>query len=141
MPAGPPLPRFLRRLERQKPDLVFNLLEGFGGDSDGESFGTALLELAGIPSTGCPPLAQALGRRKAATKRMLIGAGVPTAAYAVAATEAEAEAAARAVALPAIVKPEAEDASLGLDESSVVGSREDLIAQVLRVCERYGGSP
>ena len=138
-PAGPPLHRLLRRLDRQRPDLIFNLLEGFAGDSDGESHGTALLELMGFPYTGCPPLAQALGRRKAATKRILIGHGLPTAPFAVASDDLEAESAARSVPLPAIVKPEAEDASLGLDSSSVAFSLENVLAKARKVRERHGG--
>ena len=38
--------------------MVFNLIEGFNGSSGGESRVTGLLDLLGLPYTGCPPEAQ-----------------------------------------------------------------------------------
>ena len=66
-----------RRLTRQEPDVVFNLIEGFGGSSGGEAWVTALLELLGLPYTGCPPEALALCRRKGRTKACCWGPGCP----------------------------------------------------------------
>lgn len=135
MAARPPLARVVRSLERRKPDLVFNLVEGFGGRSGGEAWLTGLLELFRLPYTGCPPEAQGLCRRKAATKRLLLGAGLPTAGFAVVASARDLPDAERL--LPAFVKPEAEDASLGIDQQSVVRTPEELRAQALRLIATY----
>src|SRR5439155_5215491 len=62
--ARPPVARLLRSLSRQKPDVVVNLIEGFGGRSGGEAWVTSLLEMIGLPYTGCPPEAQGLCRHK-----------------------------------------------------------------------------
>jgi D-alanine-D-alanine ligase len=135
-PARPPVARLIRALERRKPDVVFNLSEGFGGRSGGEAWLTSLLELLRLPYTGCPPEAQGLCRQKAATKRLLIGAGLPTAPFALVESARDCDAA--QVVLPAIVKPEAEDASLGIDQRSVALSGDELLAQVVRVAASHG---
>ena len=62
--------------------MVFNLIEGFGGSSAGEARVTALLELMGLPYTGCPSEAQALCHSKGQTKAILRGLGLPTAPFA-----------------------------------------------------------
>src|SRR5436190_18629857 len=49
--------RFVRQIEARKPDLVFNLCEGFGELSSGEYCVAGLLELLGVPYTGSGPFA------------------------------------------------------------------------------------
>jgi D-alanine-D-alanine ligase len=83
LPASPPVGRVLGQLANPAPDVVFNLIEGFGGSSGGEARVTGLLELLGLPYTGCPPEAQSLCHSKAKTKALLKGMGLPTAPFAV----------------------------------------------------------
>ena len=135
MGIGPPLPRVVRRLENQRPDAVFNLIEGFGGDSAGEARVTALLELMGLPYTGCPPVAQAVCRSKATAKALLRGSGLPTApAVRVGPGDPIPE---WGWSGPVLVKPEAEDASLGIDQSSVVTDPADLPDRVARLRSEF----
>ncbi len=134
--ARPPVARLVRSLAKRGPDVVFNLIEGFGGLSGGEARITSLLELMNLPYTGCPPEAQALGRSKSSTKALLIGSGLPTAPFwSVAPGD-------RLPLAPwpgtVIVKPESEDASLGIDQESVVDSPEKLEAQVERLRVAHG---
>jgi D-alanine-D-alanine ligase len=134
--ARPPVARLVRSLARKRPDVVFNLIEGFGGKSGGEARITSLLELLGLPYTGCPPLAQAIGREKGRAKALLFGSGLPTAPFWVVGPGG-------ALPLdpwngPVIVKPEAEDASLGIDQSSVIADPKGLARQVERVRAAYG---
>lgn len=134
--ARPPAQRLVNSLVKKHPDLVFNLIEGFGGHSGGEAHVTSLLELMGIPYTGCPPEAQSLGRNKARTKALLLGSGLPTAPFwAVGPGEL----------LPIdpwpgtlIIKPESEDASLGIDQSSVVVAAWNLAPRVQKLREAHG---
>jgi D-alanine-D-alanine ligase len=135
MAARPPVARLVRRLTRQAPDAVFNLVETFGGHSGGEAWAAALLELLGLPYTGCPPEALALCRHKGRTKALLLGSGLPTAPFAVL---GPGERWPRAWEGPVIVKPEAEDASLGIDQQSIVTAPEELDARVARVRAGYG---
>ncbi len=138
VPAAPPVGRVLEALAGPIPDVVFNLIEGFGGWSGGEAWITGMLELLGLPYTGCPPEAQSLCRSKGRTKAMLRGSGLPTAPSAVARPGG-------AVPVwdgpwPVIVKPESEDASLGIDGSSVVGSPGSMVEAVARIRGRHGGA-
>jgi len=137
VPAAPPIGMVLGRLANPAPKVVFNLVEGFAGSSIGEAHVTGLLELLGLAYTGCPPSAQALCHSKARTKALLRGFGLPTAPFAVA---REGEPVPRWDGpWPAIVKPEAEDASLGIDQASVVESPEQIVEGVARLRVRHGG--
>ncbi len=117
--------------------MVFNLVEGFADSGAGATRITAFFELMGIPCTGCP--SEALGRclEKGRAKTLLRGAGLPTASFLVVANR-------QAVPSwngpwPVFVKPDAEDASLGIDQTSVVNNQEALDEQVARLHTRYGG--
>lgn len=134
--AKAPAQRLVNRLVKTHPDLVFNLIEGFAGHSGGEAHVTSLLELMRVPYTGCPPEAQALGRHKAMTKRLLAGSGLPTARF----WSVE-----KGDPLPidpwpgtVFVKPESEDASLGISQDSVVSSPDDLARRVDQVLADHG---
>ena len=137
LPASPPIGKVLGQLSNPSPDVVFNLIEGFGGSSDGEAHVSGLLELLGLPYTGCPPEAQSLCHSKARTKALLKGLGLPTAPFAVARTG---EPIPRWDGpWPALLKPEAEDASLGIDQASVVRSAEAIVEGVARLRVSHGG--
>jgi D-alanine-D-alanine ligase len=134
--AGPPVSGLVSDLTEARPDLVFNLIEGFGGRSGGEAQVTALLELLGLPYTGCPSEAQALCHRKGATKALLLGNGLPTAPFLV--LEPGDPIPSLSWLGPAMVKPEAEDASLGIDQGSVVSSPAELATRVAELQKAYG---
>jgi D-alanine-D-alanine ligase len=134
--ARAPAQRLVNLLVKTHPDLVFNLIEGFAGRSGGEAHVTSLLELMRIPYTGCPPEAQALGRRKAMTKRLLAGSGLPTARF----WSVDAEDPLPIDPWPGtlFVKPESEDASLGISQDSVVTSPDELARRVEIVRNDHG---
>jgi D-alanine-D-alanine ligase len=137
LPASPPIGKVLGQLANPSPDVVFNLIEGFAGSSGGEAHVTGMLELLGLPYTGCPPEAQALCHSKAKTKAVLQGMGLPTARFAVVRSD---EPIPRYPGpWPTILKPEAEDASLGIDQSSVADSPEAIVEGVARLRVSHGG--
>jgi D-alanine-D-alanine ligase len=136
LPVSLPIGKVLGKLANPAPDVVFNLVEGFGGGSIGEAHVSGLLELLGLAYTGCPPEAQALCQSKAKTKALLKGLGLPTAPFAVVRSG---EPIPRwAGPWPVLLKPEAEDASLGIDQSSVVRTAEAIVEGVARLRVRYG---
>jgi D-alanine-D-alanine ligase len=136
LPASPPIGKVLGKLANPVPDVVFNLVEGFGGSSIGEAHVTGLLELLGLAYTGCPPEAQSLCHSKAKTKALLKGLGLPTAHFAVVRSG---EPVPRwDGGWPVLLKPEAEDASLGIDQSSVVRTAEAIVEGVARLRVRHG---
>ena len=58
--------------------MVFNLCESIDGVASLEPLLPMLLERAGFPYTGSPPLTLGLARAKHRAKDVLRGAGVPT---------------------------------------------------------------
>ena len=54
---GPDLAEVMAHLEKQKPDLVFNLCESLSGNTANEPLVPAMLDLLGIPYTGANALA------------------------------------------------------------------------------------
>ena len=157
VPAAPPIGRVVEALGAGRFAAVFNLIEGFGGHSGGEAYLTGLLELLAIPYTGCPPEAQALCRQKGRTKALLLGSGLPTAAFVILEpgddptlvgwferssahlhTDGGPSCARTALQGTLVVKPESEDGSLGIDQGSVVTDQESLRERVEQVRARYG---
>ena len=94
-----------------------------------------LLNWLDVPYTGCPVEAMVLGRDKVRTKHLLRGAGLPTAEFIV--VEAI-ESMQLPQSWPVIVKPAGTDASIGIDQASVVKTVDDLRKQVESVRRRYG---
>jgi D-alanine-D-alanine ligase len=137
--AGAAADELLSRLRGAAADVVVNLCEGFAGASAGEAHVASLLELAGVSYTGSGPECLSLVRDKARTKWLLAGAGVATPEFAVVDRSAGLAGAEALLRLgPAIVKPAAEDASLGITPASVVADAEALARQVELVHARYG---
>src|SRR5688572_33475101 len=69
-------------LRREKPDLVFNLAESFGGKSALESNVAALLNLLGLRYTGSSPAVLMLAGDKILAKKILSFHGIRTAQFA-----------------------------------------------------------
>ncbi len=113
--------------------LVFNLCENLGGRAEDEPKVPALLEQIGFHYTGSPAPTLATCLNKAYTKALLAQRQVPTAPYQVFYHADEPV----AVPLPAIVKPQAQDASIGIDRSSVVHDEYALRQRIEYILETY----
>jgi len=128
---------------RAHPDgIVFNLCESFRGSNLAHMNMPALLELLGVAYTGSGPLTCGLTTHKSLTKALLAGLGLPTPRGLMIEREpgfttlpAEPR-----LTWPLIVKPAFEDASVGIDEASVVDDAAALRARVEYVHDRYGQS-
>ncbi|OGU00947.1 MAG: hypothetical protein A2W29_08265 [Gemmatimonadetes bacterium RBG_16_66_8] len=131
-----PVGHGLKWLERaRRADLVFNLCEGIGGVSRYETYVAATLELTGVPFTGAGAWTITICHDKPVVNTLLQSADVPIPRWCVPATD-------RLPAdfpLPAIVKPAAEDASVGIDQGSVVTTRRTLRARVAQLAAQYDG--
>jgi D-alanine-D-alanine ligase len=98
---------------------VFNLVESVGGQGQWIHLAPSLLDSLGLRYTGAPADAMFLSSHKLWTKRLLVGARIPTPAWV--------EVDGRSGGLPLfpqryIVKSVWEDASLGLGDDSVVSA-------------------
>jgi D-alanine-D-alanine ligase len=110
---------------------VWIALHGRGGE-DGTLQG--LLEFLGLPYTGSGVLGSAIGMDKLRTKRLLHGAGLPTARYGVLRDESDLAETIDQLGLPLMVKPATEGSSIGM---SKVERAEDL-APAWQLAARYG---
>lgn len=125
-----------RAVAERRPDAVFNLFEGLASQTETEVTLAGTLDWLGVPYTGSPPVALAIGRDKVRTKHLLAGAGLPTppcrVVHGLPAPEWDAP-------FPRIVKPACQDASVGIEQGSVVTTHAQMEARVAWVLERYGG--
>ena len=133
---GSEIAPFVATLEAARPDLVFNLCEGFWGESGRELHLAALFELLHLPHSGSPALTLGLTQNKALTKDLLIRHGLPTPSYLLVQPGAELPAP-FPLQWPVIVKPSLEDASLGITCESVVSDEKSLRMRVRYIHERY----
>lgn len=120
-----------------KPDVIFNLFEGLADWGETETFVVSILEWLGIPFTGCPVLPTVLARNKPLAKQAMLGAGIPTARFAVIERLPAPD---LPLKWPVIVKPSNQDASVGIDQASVVSDAASLTNRVEYLLARYGGS-
>lgn len=127
----------LAGLQAAGPDAVFNFYEGTAQWGLAEAYVSGVLELLRLPYTGSPTQPLLLCRSKPLTKRLLAGAGLPTAPYFVV---EDGPVPACPLKWPVIVKPGAEDASVGIDQNSVVTNQKQLEDRVEYLRARYGPS-
>ncbi|HEU4566290.1 MAG TPA: hypothetical protein VFS05_16625 [Gemmatimonadaceae bacterium] len=125
--------RWVERVRRGKFDLAFNLCEGIDGVAHLEPAVVAALELLELPYTGASSWTTSLCLRKPLVNGMLDRLGLPVPRFAV----ARRGGALPSVGFPAICKPAAEDASLGVEQRSVVRTTARLAERVAAMHERW----
>jgi D-alanine-D-alanine ligase len=125
----------LRGLRKARPDVVFNLFEGLGDWGETEAYAVGLVEWLGIPYTGCPLQPTVLARNKPLAKKLFVGARLPTAA---AVTIDELPLTELPLTWPIILKPATQDASIGIDQGSVVTSLDSLQERAAYLLDTYG---
>jgi D-alanine-D-alanine ligase len=119
----------------RRPDVVFNLFEGLADFGETEAYVAGVLEWLELPFTGCPYQTLCLARGKHVTKRLLTGSGLPTPRFFVV-EDLPIENC--PLDWPVIVKPATQDASVGVDQSSVVTDHDRLNERVAYLLESYG---
>jgi len=122
-------------VEEWKPDIVFNLLEEFHGESLYAQNVVGLLELLRVPYTGCNPRGMMLARGKDLSKKLLKYHRVPAPAFAVFPIGKKVRRPGR-LKFPLIVKSLWEDASLGIAQASIVDTDEKLAERVAFIHKR-----
>jgi D-alanine-D-alanine ligase len=125
----------LHGLRTARPQAVFNLFEGTGDDGNTEAYVAGLLEWLGIPFTGSSCRTLSVARSKPLTKALLQGAGLPTPGFQVIDKLPMPEC---LLDWPVIIKPATQDASVGLDQGSVVTDQVRLQERVALLLQSYG---
>src|SRR5687768_12507755 len=121
--------KLLRGLRRRAPELVFNLLEMFGQNILGDVGVNGLLDLLGVPYTGCGPGEAYLQQDKALAKKLLAFDQIRYPDFAVFAADSTIETGGN-LRPPLFVKPLRADASIGIDEGSFVRTTTELMNRV-----------
>ena len=123
-------------LGRERPDAIFNCCESVRGNAALEMSVAALFDLLGIAYTGSPALTLGLAVDKGVAKALFQAAGVPTPAAVAVRAPADLDQLITPP-FPLIVKPLAEDASIGIDSASVVCDRAALVERVRFICSAF----
>lgn len=131
--------RVWQAIQPRENTVVFNLVEAPPGAPQLQPASAAVLELLGVPFTGSRSSALWLTTDKLATRAMLASHGIAVAPGGrIWSDSAEILG---VVPPPWIIKPGWEDASVGLDGSPVVFTREEAIAKTRELERRFAGQP
>jgi D-alanine-D-alanine ligase len=129
---------FAAELAGSAPDVVFNLVESFGGQASLAGVAPAMCRRAHVACTGSGEGALAAAADKAMASRLMAAAGIPV-------PENAGLSDLRRGRFPGpgayIVKSRFEDASLGLDDDCVVDAEgpSELLREMERLAPRMGG--
>src|SRR4051812_11614315 len=118
--------KWIEKLRKGKFDMAFNMCEGIDGIAALESAVISVLELFKIPFTGASSYTTAVCLRKPVINGLLEKNGLPIPRFAAIRRGDPLV----SVGFPAIVKPAAEDASLGVEQRSVVKNMRQLAERV-----------
>jgi D-alanine-D-alanine ligase len=126
-------PADILKLSEVCPDVIFNLCEGFRGKAYHEMHLAGVWELLDIPYTGNTSLTLGLAQDKVLTKKLLESRKIPTPLYQVFSKPPENT----FMEYPLIVKPASEDASLGINQDSVIHDFKSLQDRVRILSRKY----
>lgn len=126
----------LDRLASFRPDVVFNLADQFRNNRAFDQNIAAVLELQGVPFTGCGSATLAVCKHKALSKDVVarLGVAVPRSCVVLRGRRAPSDS---ALPFPMLVKPLREEASLGIAQASLVRSPAALRARVRHIHRAY----
>ncbi len=124
-------------LKNTKPDLIFNLVEGLGDQAIHEMHVAGIYEVLGIPYTGSGPLTLGTCLNKARTKEILTYHHLPTPKFFFCTQLSQVNADDLELKFPMIVKPAREDASVGIDNNSIIETMTALKRRVKHIFDHF----
>lgn len=128
-------PELLDSLRIDRPDVVFNIAEGWQGRAR-EALVPAVLEFLSIPYTGSDPVTLGACLDKALTKRIAQSSGIPTAPFVEVVKTSDL--AFFDLSFPVFVKPSYEGSSKGITDKCLVADPNELRSVVEMILRRYG---
>jgi D-alanine-D-alanine ligase len=129
--------RFIEFLKEERPDVVFSMVESLGDEAIHEMHVAGMYELLTIAYTGAGPMTLGTCLDKARTKQLLMCHGITTPKFFLSETGDDVAEKACGLAYPMIVKPAFEDASVGIENSSIVHTPEELKKRVRFVIVKF----
>ena len=124
-----------QKLESFAPDLIFNLADQFKNNRAFDQNIVSILEMQGIPFTGCGSTGLTLCKHKAISKKILSYHRIHTAAFTTIA-RGKRIARPRQLKFPILIKPLKEEASLGISQASFVENDEQFKERVQFIHEK-----
>lgn len=125
----------IKNFEDEKPDVIFNFIEIFKDNARLEMNIVGLFELMGIPYTGAPAMSLANCQNKILAKRLLSSAGIRIPHFFI--VYAKSSKYAHKLKYPLLVKPAFEDASVGIENESIVSNNEELKKRIDYVLKNF----
>lgn len=125
----------LSSLSKEKPDVVFNFIELYKENSRLEMNIVGIFELLNISYTGAPPMALANCQNKILAKRILNSEGIKTPRFTI--FRKYKKKYVHDLTYPLIVKPAYEDASVGIENDSIVRNYKDLKSRIEYVIKYF----
>jgi D-alanine-D-alanine ligase len=122
---------FIKDYKKNKPDVVFNMVEIFYDKAQLEMTFAGLMDLMNITYTGADPIALGTCQRKTMAKGIMRNYGIPTPNYQLITKTEEIDDI--RLKFPIIVKPTMEDASIGIEFDSVVQDYDRLKSKIENV--------
>ena len=125
-----------QKMESFQPDVLFNLVEQFKNNPGFDQNIVSLLEMQGVPFTGCGSTGLTLCKHKGISKKILGHHGIPTPNFVVI-PRGQRIGGPRQLKFPILVKPVKEEASYGISRASFVQNDEQFRERVGFVHEKY----
>ena len=129
------LQKMLANLEEQKPDVIFNFVEIYKENSRFEMNIVGLYELMGIPYTGAPAMALANCQNKILAKRLLSSSGIRIPPFFIVSKKSSRYT--HKLNYPLLVKPALEDASVGIENESIVSNSKELRKRIEHILKYF----
>lgn len=127
---------FVGQIHRESVVCAFNLCESVDDDPHLIGHPAAVMELLGLPFTGSPSASLTLTTNKVIAKKVMQGAGIRTPTSLV--YQGEKNFKSTGLKFPLILKPQFEDASIGIDQESVLTEPGQLLPTLEDIYDRYG---
>ena len=139
---------FLEKIQKEKPDFVFNIAEGYEGRNR-ESYVPNILEFLSIPYSHSDGFTLATSLDKSLTKMIAKENGVRTPDSSVilspkgegSAFKTRSFTALRMTKFPLFLKPSSEGSSKGIRLSSLVNNEKEFESECSRLWKNYGSTP
>src|SRR5436853_3965861 len=124
-----------QKMESFEPDVLFNLVEKFKNNPGFDQNIVSLLEMQGVPFTGCGSTGLTLCKHKGISKKILGHHGIPTPSFVVI-PRGQRIGGPRQLKFPILVKPVKDEASYGISQASFVHHEEQLRERVAFIHEK-----
>ena len=125
-----------QKLEGFAPDVLFNLVEQFKNNPGFDQNIVSLLEMQGVPFTGCSATGLTLCKHKGISKKILGYHGIRVPNFVVI-PRGQRIGRPRQLKFPILVKPVKDEASYGISQASFVGNEEQFRERVAFIHEKH----